>query len=472
VEERIDPVLFYMSRDYVGDTAETVALLWPKWTGEPPEIDDATIRITDAIERLRSASKLEAPRLLASMLDHLDASGRFALLKLALGELRVGINARLAKQALAQAFGLEVEAVEEVWHGLKPPFAELFDWAEGRAEQPTARDVPVFRPFMLAHPLEDAKLSLDQYAAEWKWDGIRVQLVHAGGQTRLYSRTGDDISNSFPDVAEAFRTPAVLDGELLVRGEAQGSGLDVDSAASFNALQQRLGRKNVSQKMLGAYPAFVRLYDILFEGEEDLRELAWEQRRRRLEQFAVQLDAERFDISQLIEAESFEQLEDMRLNARDVSIEGIMLKRRDSSYVAGRRTGLWYKWKRDPLTADCVLMYAQRGNGRRSSFYSDITFGCFTDQGELLPVGKAYFGFTDEELKWLDRWIRGHTVQRFGPVREVEKSLVLEVAFDSIHPSSRHKSGLAMRFPRISRIRTDKPANEADRIATLLAMVT
>ena len=281
VEDVIDPTLFYMSRDYVGDTAETVALLWPKRTGEPPELDDATIRISDAIDRLRAASKLEAPRLLASMLDHLDASGRFALLKLALGELRVGINARLAKQALAQAFGLEVEAVEEVWHGLRPPFPELFDWAEGRAEQPSVRDVPVFRPFMLAHPLDDTKVSLSDYAAEWKWDGIRVQLVHAGGETRLYSRTGDDISNSFPDVAEAFRTPGVLDGELLVRGEAQGSGLDVDSAASFNALQQRLGRKNVSQKMLGSYPAFVRLYDILFDGEEDLRALSWEERRVR-----------------------------------------------------------------------------------------------------------------------------------------------------------------------------------------------
>lgn len=472
VEETIDPVLFYMSRDYVGDTAETVSLLWPKRTGEPGDIDDATIRITDAIDRLRSASKLEAPRVLASMLDHLDASGRYALLKLALGELRVGINARLAKQALAQAFGLEVEAVEEVWHGLRPPFTELFDWAEGRAEQPSVRDVPVFRPFMLAHPLEETRVSLDNYAAEWKWDGIRVQLVHAGGETRLYSRTGDDISGSFPDVAEAFRTPAVLDGELLVRGEAQGSGLDVDSAASFNALQQRLGRKNVSQKMLGQYPAFVRLYDILFDGDEDLRELPWEDRRQRLERFAVNLDTRRFDISNLIAAETFAELEDLRTSARDVSIEGIMLKRRDSTYVAGRRTGLWYKWKRDPLTADCVLMYAQRGSGKRSSYYSDYTFGCWTEEGELLPVGKAYFGFTDEELKWLDRWIRGHTVQRFGPVREVEKTLVLEVAFDSIHASTRHKSGLAMRFPRISRIRTDKPASEADRIATLQAMAT
>ena len=265
----------------------------------------------------------------------------------------------------------------------------------------------------------------------------------------------------------------MLDGELLVRGSDQGDAdLHGGAAASFNALQQRLGRKNVSQKMLTSYPAFVRLYDILFDGDEDLRELGWEQRRARLEASPSSSIGERFDVSQLIEAASFEELEDLRANARDASIEGIMLKRRDSPYVGGRRAGLWYKWKRDPLIADCVLMYAQRGSGKRSSFYSDYTFGCWSEDGELLPVGKAYFGFTDEELKWLDRWVRGHTIERFGPVREVEKALVLEVAFDSIHESTRHKSGLAMRFPRISRIRTDKPAAEADRVATLLAMVT
>jgi len=472
-EERVDPVLLYMSRDYVGDMAETVALLWPTSASGVPEMDDATIRISDVLERLRTVSRLEAPRALAAMLDHLDSSGRFALLKLATGELRVGVSARLAKQAFADAFGLKIEAVEEVWHGLEPPFTELFDWAEGRAAQPTVRDVPVFRPFMLAHPLDDVRLSLDDYSAEWKWDGIRVQLVHSGGQKRLYSRTGDDISHSFPDVAEAFRSAGVLDGELLVRGSEQGNAnVHGGAAASFNALQQRLGRKTVSQKMLGAYPAFVRLYDILFEGDVDLRELAWTKRRKRLERFAAGLDPERFDVSQLIEAQSFEELEDLRLSARDVAIEGLMLKRRDSPYVAGRRSGLWYKWKRDPLTADCVLMYAARGSGKRSSYYSDYTFGCWTEEGELLPVGKAYFGFTDEQLKWLDRWIRAHTVQRFGPVREVEKELVLEVAFDSIHKSSRHKSGVAMRFPRISRIRIDKPAAEADRLASLQSMVT
>ncbi len=477
-EERVDPVLLYMSRDYVGDMAETVALLWPKGVGpgeecaEPPEVDDATISISDAVERLRNASRMDAPRTLAAMLDHLDASGRFALLKLATSELRVGISARLAKQALADAFGLDVDAVEEVWHGLSPPYTELFDWAEGRGQQPSARDVPVFRPFMLAHALEDTKVSLDDYAAEWKWDGIRVQLVHAGGQTRLYSRTGDDISGSFPDVAAAFALRGVLDGELLVRGSAQGADEHGGGAASFNALQQRLGRKNVSAKMQSEYPAFVRLYDILFDGDEDLRALPWTDRRARLERFISELDPGRFDLSQLIEASNFAELEELRAGARDASIEGMMLKRRDSPYVAGRRAGLWYKWKRDPLTADCVLMYAQRGSGKRSSYYSDYTFGCWNEADELLPVGKAYFGFTDEELKWLDNFVRRNTVERFGPVREVAKTLVLEVAFDSIHLSKRHKSGLAMRFPRISRIRTDKPANEADRIATLLAMVT
>jgi DNA ligase-1 len=382
------------------------------------------------------------------------------------------VSARLAKTALAQAFAVDVDVVEELWHGQSPPYAALFDWAEGRGPQPTAVDVPVFRSFMLAHPLDDARLDLGDYAAEWKWDGIRVQLVHAGGQTRLYSRAGDDVTGSFPEVAAAFTTPGVLDGELLVRGEAQGSALsEGGGAASFNALQQRLGRKIVSSRMLADYPAFVRLYDILFDGSEDLRSLAWSDRRARLERFAAGLPKEHFDLSGLIETADFDSLGEIRAGARDASIEGVMLKRRDSPYVAGRRVGLWYKWKRDPLTADCVMMYAQRGHGKRSSFYSDYTFGCWSEDGELLPVGKAYSGFSDEELKWLDRFVRGHTIERFGPVREVEKSLVLEIAFDSIHQSKRHKSGLAMRFQRILRLRRDKAAAEADHIETLRRMI-
>jgi DNA ligase-1 len=471
-EERVDPTLFYMSWDYVGDLAETVALLWPKGIDQPADIDDGSLRIGAVVERLAGLSRSEAPAVLAAMLDHLDASGRFALLKFATGELRMGVSARLAKLALAQAFGLDVDAVEEVWHGLAPPYTALFDWAEGKSDRPATEELPVFRPFMLAHPLEEERLSLDDFAAEWKWDGIRVQIVRAGNETRVYSRAGDDICRSFPEIAAGFDKEGVVDGELLVRGEFQGGDAHGGAAASFNALQQRLGRKIVSQKMLGDYPAFVRLYDILLDGREDVRPLPWSERRARLERFAAGLDPERFDVSALIPASSFAELEEIRAGARDAAIEGVMLKRRDSPYVAGRKTGLWYKWKRDPLIADCVLMYAARGSGKRSSYYSDYTFGCWTEGDELLPVGKAYFGFTDEELMWLDRFVRTHTVQRFGPVREVEKSLVLEVAFDSIHASKRHKSGVAMRFPRISRIRTDKPAAEADRVETLKKMVT
>jgi len=465
VEERVDPVLYAMSRDFVGDSAETIALLWPEPL-TPPE-ESAPLTLSEVVDTLSRLSRSDTPTVLSAMLDRLDADERFALLKLAMGALRVGVSARLAKTALAQAFGLDVDAVEEVWHGLVPPYAPLFDWAEGKGVQPTAENIPVFRPFMLAHPLEAESVDLADYAAEWKWDGIRVQLVHVAGETKLYSRAGDDITHSFPEVAAAFAVPGVLDGELLVRGEAQGG-----AAGSFNALQQRLGRKVVSAKTLAEYPAFVRLYDILFDGLEDSRALTWTERRTRLETFVPRLDAERFDLSALIDAKDFAALEEIRAGARDAAIEGVMLKRRDSPYVAGRRAGLWYKWKRDPLNADCVLMYAQRGSGKRSSFYSDYTFGAWTETGELLPVGKAYFGFTDEELKWLDRFVRNHTLARFGPVREVEKTLVLEVAFDSIHESKRHKSGLAMRFPRISRIRTDKPANEADTIAGLRKLAT
>jgi len=324
---------------------------------------------------------------------------------------------------------------------------------------------------MLAHPLEDLVVDLADFVAEWKWDGIRVQLVGTGKETKLYSRGGDDVTGTFPDVAAAFPHVGVLDGELLVRGDFQGG-----EAASFNALQQRLGRKKVSGKMLEDYPAFVRLYDILFDGDADVRTLAWTDRRQRLEAFASRLDRERFDLSSVIDAPDFASLAEIRAGARDSSIEGVMLKRRDSAYVPGRRVGLWYKWKRDPLTADCVMMYAQRGHGKRSSYYSDYTFGCWTADpaqgGELLPVGKAYSGITDEELRSLDRFVRNNTVNRFGPVREVEKQLVLEIAFDSIHDSKRHKSGVAMRFPRIARIRMDKPAEEADHIDTLRRMIS
>ena len=466
---RVDEVLWTLSRDYVGDTAETASLLWPEPTGARASAPS----VHEVVETLHHTTRQSAPGVLAGLLDRLDANGRYALLKLATGAMRIGISARLAKVAFAQAFGVNVDDVEEYWHGQSAPYAPLFAWATGAAPPPRTDLLPLFRPFMLAHPLEDTIVSLDDYVAEWKWDGIRVQLVHVAGATRLYSRGGDDISATFPEIAGALDAPVVLDGELLVRGSHQGG--ETGGAASFNALQQRLGRKTVSKAMLADYPAFVRLYDILIEDGEDLRDWSWEQRRARLEAFVPRLDPQRFDLSQVIPAATIEDLAEIRARARDEAIEGVMLKHRASPYVAGRRTGLWYKWKRDPLTIDCVLMYAQRGSGKRSSFYSDFTFGCWDgdpDAGaELLPVGKAYFGFTDAELKWLDAHVRQHTVNRFGPVRETDRSLVLEVAFDSVHASRRHKSGVAMRFPRIARIRADKPAHEADRLSSLKALI-
>lgn len=459
-EERFDPMLFRMSRDYVGDTAETVALMWPDNSG-----GDAAPTVSEVIDLLNSTSRARAPAVLAELMDRLDANGRYALLKLATGGMRVGISARLAKTAFGQAFGVSVDDVEEVWHALRPPFAALFAWGEGRTERPDPADSAFFRPFMLAHPLEDGSVHLDEFVAEWKWDGIRIQIASTGGERRLFSRGGDEVTGSFPEIAAAFKGIGVVDGELLVRGDVQGG-----EAASFNALQQRLGRKNVTAAMQAEYPVFVRLYDILFDGAEDLRGQPWTARRDRLERFTANLDPARFDVSAVIEARDFEHLAEIRAAAREAAIEGVMLKRRDSPYSAGRKVGLWYKWKREPLVADCVMMYAQRGSGKRSLYYSDYTFGCWTEDGNLLPVGKAYSGFSDEELKWLDRFVRNNTVARFGPVREVEKSLVLEVAFDAVHESKRHKSGVAMRFPRISRLRRDKPAEEADTIAALRAM--
>jgi len=468
LSERVDPVLYALSRDFVGDSAETASLLWPE-----PEAAPSPPSVAEAVDALAHMTRASVMSELPRLLDRLDSDGRYALLKMATGAMRIGISARLAKTAFAQSFGVGVEEVEEHWHGQAPPYTALFAWAAHGEEAPSSEGIPLFRPFMLAHPLDETIVDMADYAAEWKWDGIRVQLVRAGDETRVYSRSGDDISGAFPEVAASLPFEAVLDGELLVRGSHQGG--EEGGAASFNALQQRLGRKVVSKKMLAESPAFVRLYDALIVDGEDLRELPWERRRQHLEALMPRLDPDDFDISQVIEANTLDELAAIRERARDDAIEGVMLKRRDSPYIAGRRTGYWYKWKRDPLLVDCVMMYAQRGNGRRSSFYSDYTFGCWDgdpEQGaELLPVGKAYSGITDEELKWLDKYVRNHTVNRFGPVRETERTLVLEVAFDSIHSSKRHKSGVAMRFPRIHRIRTDKPAHEADRIDSLKAMI-
>lgn len=472
VEARVDPELFRLSYDYVGDLAETVALIWPARHGANREPD-----LSEVIDALMQAKRGEVQGLLEGWLDALDADGRWALLKLVTGGLRVGVSARLAWQAAADFGGVEVPDIQEVWHAQSPPYADLLAWLDGRAERPSADAHGRFRPVMLAQPIDEAEMPrLDPaaYAAEWKWDGIRVQAVSEGGVKRLYSRTGEDISPTFPDVLAALTYEGVIDGELMVLREGR--------IGSFGDLQQRLNRKTADAKVLAAHPAGIRAYDLLAADGADLRKLSFVERRAQLEALVAALGSDRIDLSPLQPFTSWDALAAMRASppvGDPQAAEGLMLKRLDSIYEAGRPKGPWFKWKKDPHLVDAVLMYAQRGHGKRSSFYSDFTFGVWTEGVDgshaLTPVGKAYFGFTDEELKQLDKFVRDNTVERFGPVRSVKASrefgLVLEVAFEGLQRSKRHKSGVAMRFPRISRIRWDKPAREADELATLEGML-
>ena len=491
IASRTDPVLFALSYDYVGDLSETVALMWPK-SEQAQHNNPPPPTLSDVVSTLNTLGKTDMPKQLTRWLDELDETGRWALLKLVTGGLRIGVSARLAKTAAAAFGDKDPHDVELIWPGLAPPYLDLFAWLEGRAEKPVNLDPAPFRPVMLAHAIEPpdfANLNAADFTAEWKWDGIRIQAVagrNADGEivARLYSRTGEDVSTSFPDLIPSLRLPNsfshksfAIDGELLVLRESR--------VQSFNVLQQRLNRKTVTPKLMKEHPIHLRAYDLLSEGDEDLRTLPFVERRARLEAFVAKLDDPRIDLSPQLAFDSWEAITAIRADPAPAgagedaqAVEGVMLKRRYSPYLPGRPKGQWWKWKRDPRLIDAVLMYAQRGHGKRSSFYSDYTFGVWTndDEGErLVPVGKAYFGFTDEELLQIDRFVRRHTTEKFGPVRHVvhepDKGLVFEVAFEGLARSPRHKSGIAMRFPRINRLRWDKPPREADRLETLAAWV-
>ena len=505
IAARTDPVLFALSYDYVGDLSETVALMWPK--GAPnseaslPGYHEKSFHdgkqprhlhnnpppptLTEVVTKLRTLGKTDLPKQLARWLDELDETGRWALLKLVTGAMRIGISARLAKTAAAELGDKDPHDIELIWPGLAPPYLELFAWLEGRAERPVNLDPVPFRPVMLAHAIEDAdfaNLDAAGFVAEWKWDGIRVQAVSGRDErgnmlARLYSRSGEDITKSFPDLLPSLRLPGAIDGELLVVRDGR--------VQSFNVLQQRLNRKVVSPKLIKEYPIHLRAYDLLGEGDSDLRTLPFAERRTRLEAFVARLDDGRIDLSPTIPFDSWDALTAARTDPASAgagedaeAVEGVILKRREAPYVPGRPRGQWWKWKRDPHIIDAVLMYAQRGHGKRSSYYSDYTFGVWTsgEEGEqLVPVGKAYFGFSDEELMQIDRFVRRNTTEKFGPVRHVvhepDQGLVLEVAFEGLQRSPRHKSGVAMRFPRINRLRWDKPPREADRLETLERML-
>ena len=462
-----DPDLFALSYDFVGDLAETVALLW----ANPESVSEKkNPSLSEVVSALTSVERKAAVKQLSAWMNELSVSERWALLKLATGGMRVGVSARLVRLSLAQAYDTEVSEIEQIWPLLDPPYTALFDWLEGRAVKPDAKGRAVFHPVMLATPIDEKtlqSLNLKDWQIEWKWDGARIQLVSAQKGVRLFSRSGDDISAAFPELTRPMRWQGVLDGEILAGNP--------NKIKSFNALQQRLNRKKAGLKLQSSSPVFLRFYDLLFVNDEDLRTKNLSERYLRLEKERYKIDHDLFDLSLPLQVTEQAELARHRDKCRQGGlIEGVMIKAKHSVYKAGREKGFWYKWKRDPLYADLVIMYAQRGHGKRSSFYSDFTLGAWqgtSDEPTLVPVCKAYSGFTDDELSRLDKFVRENTINRYGPVREVSQALVVEVAFDSLHLSSRHKSGLATRFPRFHAIRWDKCADDADHVEQLQRMI-
>ncbi len=449
IKKEVDPELFDLSYDYVGDLAETIALIWPyKQKGKVPKLNFI-------IDELESSSTTNITKLIKKCLSIFSENERWAFIKLLSGGLRIGVSTRLTKLSLIHNTTIEISEIEEIWHGIVPPYNKLFNWIFGKGTKPEIEVEKVFHPLMLAHPIEKKdfnNLNPTEFFAEWKWDGIRVQLVLFKSKIRIFSRTGDDISNTFPEIQNNENDLVVLDGELLVGNNFK--------PFKFNKLQQRLNRKKVSKNHLENFPAFVKLYDILFLKNKDLRSLDFSERRNILSEWHDKIQNKFFDLSEIFEFKTWKNLKNIKSKKLNKSVhEGLMIKRKTSSYISGRPKGYWYKWKNDPLVVDAVMMYAQRGHGKRSSYYSDFTFGLW-DQKKIVPICKAYFGFSNEELEILDKFVRSNTINKFGPVREVEKKFVVEIAFDSVDFSKRHKSGVALRFPRIKRLRQDKPINE------------
>ena len=499
ITEHTDSALFAMSYDYVGEVSETVAHLWPY--SEPT---DNLPSLTEVVETFASVSKQKVSETLANYLTIMTPAQRWALLKLGTRGLRIGVSARSIKQILADYGNKDIKEIETLWHAVTPPYTDMLAWLEGKADKPDIENAVTFHPVMLSHPIEDSDIDAfkeNTWQIENKYDGIRVQLAvksepiaskcatrkdqndNKAGQTTnedtpdkaLFSRTGDDISHSFPDLLETVKGNMVLDGELLVIHNVKGDAYDAMASQpnvdTFNALQQRLNKKKPSKALQASAPVGLIVYDALVLDGEDLTEKTLKERRHALNEWFNHNKSERLFLSETLSATSPESLRELHAHVcKNRAVEGLMIKRLESKYIPGRPKGQWFKWKRDPLVVDAVMMYAQRGHGKRSSFYSDYTFGAWEDN-QLLPIGKAYSGFTDEELKKLDNWVRRNAVGRFGPVREVKKELVLEVAFDAVHPSSRHKSGVALRFPRIHRIRWDKPATEADTLTNVKALI-
>ncbi|MBC7779891.1 MAG: ATP-dependent DNA ligase [Proteobacteria bacterium] len=457
--------LFEESYQAVGDLAETIAHLLPPATGSASDLP-LHVWVEQRLLGIRAlAPDALAPTLLAWW-DELDASGRFVWNKLITGSFRVGVSRQLVVQGVAESTGLSAQTIAERLTGEWQPNVESWHRLIDRNDQ----DVPPGRPypFFLAHPIAapvEALGARSHWAAEWKWDGIRAQIVRRAGALFIWSRGEELVTERFPEVALiAGRLPdgCVVDGELVAWREGR--------VAPFAVLQQRIGRKTVSAAMLAKAPVGFLAYDLLEHQGLDVRARPFAARRAALETVVAAVACDAFGVSPLIETESWSELARLRLDSRARGVEGVMLKRLDSAYGIGRTRsspiGEWWKWKIDPLSIDAVLIYAQRGHGRRASLYTDYTFALW-QAGALVPFAKAYSGLTDAEIAEVDGFIRHNTVEKFGPVRSVTPKLVCEIGFEGIAISARHKSGIAVRFPRILRLRTDKRIEDADSLKRL-----
>jgi DNA ligase-1 len=451
----LEPWLLEESYAVVGDGAETAALVLDQVAVATSDDVPLAEWVETRILPLREVDQETQQRRVTSWWSGLDRLQRFMLLKILTGELRVGVSHTLVVRALAQAAALPATTIAARMMGDWTPTPEWF--TNLLSQEQTSEDRSRPYPFFLASPLEDSVESLgprDEWLVEWKWDGIRAQLVRRAGDVHLWSRGEELITRRFPEIAAAATRLAdgtVLDGEVLAYRD--------DRPLPFAALQQRIGRQKQVAQMVRAVPVVFMAYDILEERGEDIRNRPLEERRGILETHLPAAAVLR--TSEIVKASSWTELAALRQNSRARGVEGLMIKRRSSVYGVGRRRGDWWKWKIDPYTIDAVLIYAQPGSGRRASLLTDYTFGVW-NQGELVPIAKAYSGLSNDEIAEMDKWIRRHTRERFGPVRHVEPVHVFELGFEGIARSPRHRSGIALRFPRMLRWRTDKKAEEAD----------